>query len=577
MSLSDIWVLLAGLGLFLFGIYLMEDAIKALAGRSFKQFVRRYTSTTARAVLTGLSTTSLLQSSSAIMLMVLAFVGAGVMTLQNAVGVVLGANIGTTITAWIVAVFGFKISIESIALPIIALGGIGLIFSTEKPRLRSTSKLLLGFGLLFHGLDYMKGGVEQLTTLFDIELIAGVGMWLFVFAGVLLTALMQSSSATIAIVLAAISTELIEFRAGAAMVIGANVGTTVTVILGALGGIQIKKKVACVHLLFNVLTAVAALLLLSPLVWVIEVGLGWRQQVVLGIALFHTLFNLIGLVLFIPLISSVASLVDRLFPEPVHTFTHYIQNTPPEVSDAALTAFNKEILHQYKESRNFLVKLYELEKCPPLQHTTPSPADHAFTGSIGEFYLRLKQLHGEIFDYYARISAAELENEESKLLDHYLRSSRSIMNAAKNLKDIKSELDEFSLAESSFLGNAPAQFQSRLVEFILALDALFKEPEKNTTEISKTLNSTFIKVEEQDRLFIRESSEAIRRGALDDVKATSLLMANRLFTQSCRMILLSLRSLLLADISEEESSKRYVGTPRSANARISAGTDFDQL
>ena len=129
----DIWRLLAGLGIFLFGIYLMEDSIKELAGKSFKKIIRRYTETRLSAVLSGTFSTAVLQSSSAVNLMVLAFVGAGIMSLGNAMGVILGANVGTTFTAWIVAFFGFKVSIESFALPLIALGGLGLIFFSSSP------------------------------------------------------------------------------------------------------------------------------------------------------------------------------------------------------------------------------------------------------------------------------------------------------------------------------------------------------------------------------------------------------------------------------------------------------------
>lgn len=541
----DFWALLAGLGIFLFGIFLMEDSIKEVAGRSFKQLVRRYTNTSAKAVLTGISITSLLQSSSAIMLMILAFVGAGIMTLQNAIGVIFGANIGTTVTAWIVAVFGFKISIESFALPIIALGGLGMIFFPGRPRFYGFCRLLLGFGFLFHGLAYMKEGVEQLTTQFDVASIAEMGTWVFVLAGLLLTALMQSSSATIAIVLTAISSEVIGFRAGAAMVIGANIGTTVTVLLGAVGGVPIKKRVAYSHLIFNGITAILALILLPVLIWIIQSWLDWQQQPILGIALFHTLFNVAGLLLFLPFINRMAVLVTRLFPEEEHMFTHYIQNTSFEITDAALEAFRKEILHQYKESRNYLVRLYELKACAPLQHTSPSPEDQIFKGSIADFYRRLKQLHGEIFEYYSQILSTELQAEYSKLLDQYLRSSRSIMNASKNLKDLRNELQRYELAESALLGGAYSIFQQRLQSLIQLLDSLFEAPGIAGDRAKNTLEEAFLMVEEEDTAFIRRSSEAIREGELPDVEATTTLMLNRLFTQSFRMIILSLRELLV--------------------------------
>lgn len=236
METFNLWKLLAGLGIFLFGISLMENSIRELAGKAFKTLIRRYTETQFSSILSGAFSTSILQSSSAVNLMVLAFVGAGIMSLHTAIGVILGANIGTTITAWIVAFFGFKISIESFALPLIAVGGLGFVVFSNSAKYLSISKLLIGFGLLFHGLDYMKTSVDQIAHIFDITMLAGHGLVIFLFAGIAFTAVMQSSSATIALILSGIYSGLLEFDAGAAMVIGANVGTTVTVMLGALGG-----------------------------------------------------------------------------------------------------------------------------------------------------------------------------------------------------------------------------------------------------------------------------------------------------------------------------------------------------
>ena len=151
----DIWKLLAGLGIFLFGMFLMEESIKKLSGKSFKKYIREYTTGKIKSILSGIFSTAVLQSSSAVSLMVLAFVGAGIMTMENAIGVILGSNIGTTITAWIVAFLGFKVSIESFALPLIGIGGLGLIFLGNSVKYANLSKLVVSFGFLFMGLEYI--------------------------------------------------------------------------------------------------------------------------------------------------------------------------------------------------------------------------------------------------------------------------------------------------------------------------------------------------------------------------------------------------------------------------------------
>jgi len=266
----DIWKLIAGLGIFIIGMYMLEDAIKILSGKAFRRIIRLYTNGRFRSIGSGTLVTAILQSSSAASLMVLAFVGAGVMSMENAIGVIMGSNIGTTLTVWIVAIVGFKMKIESFALPFIGLGGIGLIFCDQAEKPFQFCRLLIGFGFLFLGLDYMKGSVESIGQSFDLSMVPDYGLWFYLVIGTLLTAVMQASAASIAVVLTALHSGLITFDIGVAMVIGANVGTTITVILGSLGGIPAKKRVAFSHLAFNVMTAIVAFIGIRGLVWFIS-------------------------------------------------------------------------------------------------------------------------------------------------------------------------------------------------------------------------------------------------------------------------------------------------------------------
>ncbi|MDR9409362.1 MAG: Na/Pi symporter [Balneolaceae bacterium] len=548
METFSLWKLLAGLGIFLFGVFLMEDSIKALAGKAFRTLIRRYTETRISSILSGALSTAILQSSSAVNLMVLAFVGAGIISLQSAVGVILGANIGTTFTAWIVAFFGFKISIESFALPLIAVGGLGMVVFSNSSRYLNVSKLLIGFGLLFHGLDYMKTSVDQITQFFDITMLAGYGLWVFLLTGFLLTAIMQSSSATIALILSGIYSGLMAFEAGAAMVIGANVGTTVTIILGALGGIPIKKRVAAGHLVFNIVTGSIVFLLLPVLAWFIQSGLGWEENTVLGIALFHTLFNLVGILLFLPFISGFTDKLNTLFKEPDQILTHIIHNTSPEVADAALEAFKKEILHQYVESRRFLVGLFKLSIPLKLSFTRETHLQSFFSGSADDVYGYLKELHGSIFEYYSMIDAKELDETETQKLDQYLRASRNIMNASQNLKKVRGDLEEFEFSSNTFLNEQFPAYQRRLEELFSDLDEIVKENEVDPDAFNHALEH----VNANDVKCISESSQAIKNHQLKDLEATSLVMANRMFTQSCRMFVFCIKGLLTSHHSGQE-------------------------
>jgi len=548
METFNLWKLLAGLGIFLFGIFLMEESIKELAGKAFRTLIRRYTETKISSILSGSLSTAILQSSSAVNLMVLAFVGAGIMSLHNALGVILGANIGTTFTAWIVAFFGFKISIESFALPLIAVGGLGMIVFANSARYLNISKLFIGFGLLFHGLDYMKTSVDQLTQFFDITMLAGYGLGIFLLAGIILTAVMQSSSATIALILSGIYSGLMGFEAGAAMVIGANMGTTVTVILGALGGIPIKKRVAVGHLVFNTVTGAIVFLLLPVLAWLIQSGLGWEDNTVLGIALFHTLFNLIGVMLFLPFISGFTDKLNTLFQEPDKILTHFIQNTSPDVADAALVAFKKEILHQYIESRRYLIRLYNLSLSPDLTQGEEPHLQSLFSGSKNHIYGQLQELHGNIFEYYAMIDSKQLNEVDAQKLDQYLRASRNIMNATQNLKEVRSDLEEFEFSNNTFLNDQFPIYKQRLEELFSDLDVIVEKNKGDAAAFSHVLKQ----VNANDMKCISESSQAIKNRKLKDLEATSMVMTNRMFTQSCRMFVFGIEELLTEENLRKE-------------------------
>ena len=447
----DLWKLIAGLGIFLIGMFMLEDAIKILSGKAFRRMIRLYTNGPFRAIGSGTLVTAILQSSSAVSLMVLAFVGAGVMSMQNAIGVIMGSNIGTTLTIWIVAIVGFKLKIESFALPFIGLGGIGLVFCDSSYKPYQVCRLLIGFGFLFLGLDYMKSSVESIGQNFDLSMVPDYGLWLYLLIGTLLTAIMQASAASIAVVLTALHSGLITFDIGVAMVIGANVGTTITVILGSLGGIPAKKRVAFSHLVFNVVTGVVAFFSIRPLVWFIIHFVDIQTNNVMGLALFHTLFNIIGVILFFPFIKLLTNKLYRLFPDHKAILTVYINNTPTEVIEAATSAMRKEILHLLHECQLYGTRLLNINRQLTFSEALRIQTSIWEKLSFESLYENIKRLHAEIFAYYSKLQNQKLEEVEAKELERIIFASRNIMNSLKNFKGIRLDLDEFESSENAFL------------------------------------------------------------------------------------------------------------------------------
>lgn len=545
LDLFDEWKFLAGLGIFLFGIYMMEESIRLLAGRSFKGLIRRFTDTRIKGLLTGIVSTAILQSSSAVSLMVLAFVGAGLVSLVNAIAVILGSKVGTTLTVWIVAVFGFQFKIDAFALPLIGIGGLGLIFLSRSTKYVNISKLLAAFGFLFLGLDFMKTSVENLGAVIDPAFFPDLGLWVYVLAGIVLTAIMQASSATIAVVLSALFSNIIDFSQGAAMVIGANIGTTVTILLGSMGGIPAKKQTAFSSLIFTVGTSLAVWPVLPALFWVVNDVFGLAGNPVLGIAAFHTQFNIIGVLIFSPFIPVLSRLLKRLLPEKRTVLTRYILNTNAQVPEAAIPALRNEVMHQLSLCMDYIAFKYKL----PGAHAAEEPGQEK-EPAYSLSYKDLDILHAEIFAFYAKLQTYEITEQEAVQMEHIIRSSRSIMNSTQNLHELLHEIEDIGRYDQPFMVNIYQGFKDRLER----LCKITKTATQSSVDkkLEAVLARLFDSVVNEDKQFIQSCARAISMGNIQENEVTGILMTNRLFTQSSRMFILSMQALIKESVSGQD-------------------------
>ena len=339
---------LGGIGLFLLGMTLMTDGLKLAAGPALETLLSRWTSTRLRGLLSGISITALVQSSSAVTVATLGFVNAGLLGFQHAIWVIFGSNVGTTLTAWLVALLGFSIKIDAYALPLIGIGAF-LFLGGRTVRFKSAGTAIAGFGLLFLGIDFLKTSFDGLGTGISDSLVAdgGVSLVWMVLAGTVLTVLTQSSSAAIALILTAIASELLPLEAGAAAVIGANIGTTSTAILASFGATANGKRLSLAHVLFNLITGAVALLLLPlfmMLLQTINPGGDAYHNPALFLAGFHTLFNLFGVLLMWPLGSPMTRWLQKRFRrgEKVLSLQHLDQSAAV-VPDVALRAITLEL------------------------------------------------------------------------------------------------------------------------------------------------------------------------------------------------------------------------------------------
>ncbi len=265
LSLTTPAMLAIGLVLFLFGMHQLETGVRSLGYNTFKRWLSSSTASPAGSALIGVTVTSILQSSSMVSLLVLAFASAGALPLYNAIGVLFGANLGTTVTGWMAATLGFKLSLNLFALPMMATGALMQLVSVRLKWLLSLGTVLFGLGLIIFGLNIMKEAVADLPGQLNLEALQGYGLGVYFLVGAAIAASIQSSSATMMITLAALHAGMLDLSAAAALVIGADLGTTSTTVLGSIGGHYIKRQLALAHFLFNVLVDLAAFFILLPL------------------------------------------------------------------------------------------------------------------------------------------------------------------------------------------------------------------------------------------------------------------------------------------------------------------------
>ena len=337
-----------GLCLFLYGMKVMSDGIQRAAGDKLQRFLNFMTGNRFIAVLTGFAITAIIQSSSATTVMVVSLVNAGLLNLTQSIGVIMGANIGTTVTAWIVSLVGFSFQLSQMALPAV---GIGFICSIVKWKHRNMGEFILGFGLLFMGLDFLTTSMPALGNSFDfITRVSSLGIISYVLgmvSGLAMTLLIHSSSAATAIMLTMAYNGVISYEMAASMILGANIGTTIDAALAAIGTKTNAKRAALVHVLFNVLGTCWALPLLKPLLALVDLvtpgtiipGVVNNPMVPAHLAMLHTVFNLTNTVLFLPFVKHFAALVTLIIKEDANegaASEHYrlailsgkIQNTP---------------------------------------------------------------------------------------------------------------------------------------------------------------------------------------------------------------------------------------------------------
>ena len=553
----DAWRLLAGLGLFLFGMYQLELALKALAGRPFKQFLRKHTSHPVKGILSGAFATAVLQSSSVVSLIVLAFVGTGIISLASAIGIVFGSNLGTTATGWIVATIGFKLDIEALALPLVAIGGFGVVWAKAGTRRAGFSHLVVGLGLMLMGLEFMKSGSMSATNLFDPAALSVYPAVVFLAVGFLLTAIIQSSSATIMITLSALYAGVIPLTSAAAVAIGADLGTTITALLGALAGSVAKKRVAAAIILFNVVTDAIAFAFLKPILQFITDVIGLTDPLYALVA-FHSVFNLMGLLLFMPWIPFLSRQLDKRFGEHNVSLLRYIRESDAGVPEAAIANMGRETFRLIDQAAALNQISFGLQPKHSFYESEKDRLDVAAfrtETSYDASYAEIKQLEGELLSFAIKMQSERLDAEESSRLGQIIPSIRNAVHSAKSIKDTHHDLHIFRQSVNDRFNAFYGKFRTSVERFYFSLNGL-----KNASTPSHAFELLVDLKSFSESLHAAMHAEIYKEigdGLLEEKQISTLLNVNRELYLSNQSLLEAIADAIL----DMDSARDYESLP----------------
>lgn len=457
-SLFDLLQLIGALGVFIFGMKIFSEGLQKIAGNRLKSILSGMTRNRFTGVLTGFATTSITQSSTTTTVMAVSFVNAGLLTFVESTGVIMGANIGTTVTAWIVALFGFKMKITPIAM---ALIGIFFAFLFSKnSRWRNIAETMVGFGILFIGLEFIKNGVPDIRSnpemLAFLDGFAGHGylsLLLFVFIGTALTLVMQSSSAATAVTLVMLFEGWISFPLAAAMVLGENIGTTVTANLAAMVGNVHAKRAARFHLIFNLIGVAWMLLAIYPVMHAIDaVILSFsdnpasimsadpeaRPNATLGLSLFHTSFNILNVVLLFAFIPAIVRFIERILPAEEGDEDEYHLRY---ISTGVMNSPALSVEQAQKEVQQFAEIVTKMHKKVNKLLFDPKAKHQKLWNKIAQLEDTTDQLEIEISDYLVRVT--EDGNLEQELTER-IRFLQSMIHDLERIADIYFQISKLS-------------------------------------------------------------------------------------------------------------------------------------
>ena len=556
----NISTIMGGIALFLIGMEYMENGFKTFSGSLLENVLEKFTNSTPKAITTGFIVTAIVQSSSLISIVVISFLSAELMSLTSAVGVIFGSNIGTTATAWLVSAFGLKIKISAYALPMIVLG-IFIPLFLKSSSWRGIASILIGLGIIFLGIGYMKEGFESLKEGIDLAqyAMAGyAGIFVYVFIGAVATVVVQSSSATMAIIITALATGQIDYANALALAIGANIGTTVTAALGSLKSNENGKRLAVAHFIFNITTGLIAIVFIYQLTELVDrlsvmVGIGTGDYA-MKLSLFHTIFNVIGVLVVSPFIHPLVRFLNTLFiPKGANKGKpKYLDDAALALPSTALSAILMETKHLYENAFDIITHGLNLKKknilsSMKLDDVIEDVYTHG-TFDIDDFYNHwIKGIYGEIIDFSTK-AQAHMPPAYIEELYKLKLASRDIVEAVKDTKHLQKNLLRYTNSSNPYIREQYNDIRKGLAELLRTINTIATTEEEDV--IMLELSKAKVHAKQYDIVTNGTLDKLIRKDLITKKMATSL-MNDSDYAYNISQKLIAMAEILFIDIRSD--------------------------
>ena len=565
----DFKVITAGIAIFLFGMLALEQGFNAFAGGALERTLRKSTNKMWKSLTFGFTAATVMQSSSLVSVITISFLSAGLIGLVEGMGIIFGANVGSTTGAWLIAGFGLKVKISAYAMPMLVFG---VIFIFQKSKfLKGFGYILTGLGFLFLGIHYMKEGFEAFQnqiSLTDYAMEGFAGILVFTLIGILATIIMQSSHATLVLVITALSVHQVTYGNALALVIGANVGTTITAVLGSLTSNTDGKRLALSDVLFKVSAGIFFMLAMDPVIGLVDtisatIGIA-EDDHTLKLAVFHTIFNVTGVIIMVPFTGKLVSFLMRVMPTqaPQIEKARYLSSASAEIPAAAIEAVRKETVRLYDLSVETIIRGLSLDRSvlapdSKVEEVINNSRKKILQQDIDDIYeRRIKSIYADIVVFISQTQSSMGALDQLDRLMMLREVGRDLVETIKGIKHLQKNLNIYTISANSDIRQEYNNMRIQICRVLQELEVIRAGEDESATILS--LDQLKVEISERDIIKTGRLDLLIREHRISAPMAISLMNDSAYYQDICKNLLHMGGMLFISADQRDEEAENSV-------------------